>query len=142
MTHSAKAVILRCIDFRFVADTAAFLKSLGFAGSYDDVAIAGAVKNLVDPYDPTDTEFAYRQLALARKLHGVTDVVLLNHTDCGAYGGRATFASDEEEHARHVKDLSRAKEMVEHRFPDDHLTVHCVLARWHEDGTIDFEKVS
>lgn len=140
MAHHAKAVVLRCIDFRFVRDTAAFLRSLGYDGAYDDVAVAGAVKNLVDPYDEADTEFTYRQLALAQKLHGVTDVVLMNHTDCGAYGGRSTFASDQEEHDRHVKDLQRAKEMVEHRWPDANLTVNCILARWHADGTIDFEK--
>lgn len=141
MSHTAQAVVLRCIDFRFVREAAACLRSLGFDGSYDDVAVAGGVKNLADPYDASDPDFIYRQIAIARKLHGVTDVVLMNHTDCGAYGGRATFSSDAEEHDRHVKDLKRAQEMVEHRFPDAHLNVHLVLARWHQDGSIDFEKI-
>ncbi len=141
MEQKAKAVVIRCSNFGVVLDTAAFLKKLGYGKQYDDVSIAGAVKNLVDPYDKRDVEFVYRQIQIARKLHRVTDVVLINHTDCGAYGGRKTFASDAEEHARHVKDLLRAKEMVVHRFHGDGLSVMPVLARLHKDGKVDFEKV-
>lgn len=141
MAHQAKAAVIRCIDFRFVSDTASFLKNLGYGGQYDDIALAGAVKNFVDPYDQADVEFLYRQIKISRKLHGVTDVVLINHTDCGAYGGRQTFASEAEEHDRHVKDLKRAQEMIEHHFPDDPLNVMPVLARLQKDGTIDFERI-
>lgn len=142
MTHAAKAVVVRCIDFRFVKDTAAFLKSLGYDGAYDDVSVAGAVKSLADPYDPADTEFLYRQIAIARKLHGVQDIILINHTDCGAYGGAGTFASVEEERGRHHRDLLKAKEMIEHRWPDAKLMVILLLARRKPDGLIDFENVA
>lgn len=142
MSHTAKAIVIHCMDFRFVADSASFLKNLGYGGSYDDVSIAGAVKNLVDPYNTTDEEFVYRQIAIAKKLHSITDMVLINHTDCGAYGGRATFASPEEEQARHTKDLLRAQEMIAGRFNEANFTIVPVLARIDAEGKIDFQKIA
>lgn len=129
------------MDFRFVSGTGAFLKKLGYHKQYDDVSLAGSVKALVDPYETSDTKFLYRQIQISKKLHDVTDVILINHLDCGAYGSSAAFTSPEEERARHVKDLTRAKEMVEHRFPDKHFNVIPVLAKLHHDGSVDFERI-
>ncbi len=139
--HQAKAIALHCIDFRFVVATKDFLRQEGYEGQYDDVGIAGAVENLIEPANPTDVEFVCRQIAIARKLHYITEVVLINHTDCGAYGGRAAFLSDEEEHARHVKDLTLAKEKIAERFSDEGLTITPVLANLRTDGTVEFEKI-
>lgn len=128
MDHSAKALVLHCIDYRFVNATKEFLAKEGYAGQYDDVGMAGSVDNIVEPSDTSDVEFVYRQIAIARKLHHITDVVLINHTDCGAYGGREAFLSDEEEHARHVKDLRLAKEKVAERFSEEGFTITLVIA--------------
>lgn len=129
------------MDFRFVSGTGAFLKKLGYHKQYDDVSLAGSIKALVDPYDASDTKFLYRQIQISKKLHNVTDVIIINHLDCGAYGGSATFVSPEEERARHVKDLTRAKEMVEHHFPDKNFNVIPVLAKLNHDGSVDFERI-
>lgn len=141
MAHKARAAVLHCIDFRFVEPTWRFLQDKGYRQEYDDIAIAGSVKNLVDPYDETDPDFVYRQIAVAKKLHDVKEVILINHTDCGAYGGRANFTTDDEEHDRHVKDLRIAKEMIEEHFADDKLTVLPFLAVLQDDNTVLFEEV-
>ncbi len=138
MTHTAKALVLHCIDFRFVHETALFLRSLGLAEQYDDVGAAGAAKNLVDPYDAKDPEFILRQVEIAKKLHHISQVVVINHLDCGAYG-KGTFASASEERERHLRDLKAAKNVIEKRF--DGLAVVTVLARIDEHGKIGFEKV-
>ncbi|MBI4092895.1 MAG: carbonic anhydrase [Candidatus Kerfeldbacteria bacterium] len=138
MSHSAKALVLHCIDFRFVHDIVHFMKSVGLLGQYDDVAAAGAAKNLADPYDDHDRGFVLRQIAIARKLHGISQVYVINHLDCGAYG-HGTFANVKEENERHLRDLRAAKNIIEKRF--DGLVVIPVLARIDEQGKVDFERM-
>ncbi len=139
MTHSAKALVLHCIDFRFIHEIVHFLKSLKLLDQYDDVSVAGAAKNLADPYDAADKEFVLRQIEIAKKLHGIEQVIVINHLDCGAYG-KGTFANVQEERERHLKDLKNAKRIIEQRF--DGLMVTPVLARIDERGKVDFEKVA
>ncbi|MBI3956850.1 MAG: hypothetical protein HY340_02570 [Candidatus Kerfeldbacteria bacterium] len=136
MSHQARAIVLHCIDFRFVQTLHTWLRGKGYEGQYDLVSVVGAVKNIVDPYNDSDPEFVYRQIEIARKLHGIGEVILINHTDCGAYGGRRDFASLQEERDRHAKDLQRAKVMIEHRFADDALKVTPVLADLRDGGII------
>jgi len=138
MHHTAKALVLHCIDFRFVHDIVHFLKNLGLDGQYDDVSVAGATKNLVDPYDKSDVEFVLRQIQIAKKLHHVDQVILINHLDCGAYG-QGTFTSPVEERERHIRDLSAAKNLVSKRF--EGISVFPVLARINETGQVDFERL-
>lgn len=137
MAHCS-TLVLHCMDFRFVSGIQDFLKSIGKGGNHDLVAAAGAAKNLADPYDTKDPEFVLRQIEIARKLHGTSEVVLINHRGCGAYG-TGTFATPEEEHARHVRDLTKAARVIEHRFPG--LTTLNFFARLNSDGSVDFEKV-
>lgn len=139
MKHSCSTFVLHCIDFRFIHEIVHFMKSLGLIDDYDDVAAAGAAKNLADPYDEHDREFILRQVEISKKLHGIKQVVVINHLDCGAYG-KGTFANVQEERERHLRDLRLAKNTIEKRF--DGLTVLTVLARIDEQGKVDFEKVS
>lgn len=127
------------MDFRFVHAIARYVQSLGLTGQYDDVGAAGAAKNIVDPYDAHDTEFVLRQIEIAKKLHHISQVMVINHLDCGAYG-KGTFANAEEERARHLRDLAGAKNTIEKRF--DGITVTTVLARIDDQGKVDFEKIS
>lgn len=135
---AAEQLIVHCTDHRFVHETVHFAKALGLLDRYEDVGVAGAVKNLVDPYDPKDPEFILRQIEIAKKLHRISQVVLINHLDCDAYG-QGTFATPAEERERHLRDLRAAKGLVEKRF--DGLDVLTVLARLNADRKIDFEKV-
>lgn len=139
MNHSAKALVLHCIDFRFVHEIVHFMKNLELLNQYDDVSVAGAAKNLADPYDRHDREFVLRQIEIAKKLHAVEQVIVINHLDCGAYG-KGTFANADEERARHQRDLQVAKNVIERRFEGLHVTK--ILARIDDTGKIDFEKVA
>lgn len=131
-------VVIRCTDYRFVLPTMQWLRNLGIGESFEDVAAAGSTKNIVDPYEAADVEFVLRQIAISRKLHDTSNVVLVNHMNCDAYG-HGTFASLAEEHDRHVRDLTTAKIIIEHRF--DGLDVTAILARIDDNGQVDFEKI-
>ncbi len=139
MRHDCSTVIFHCIDFRFAADIKAYLEDENLLGDIDVVSIAGCVKNLVDPAKETDAEFVMRQLDISKRLHGVGRVVLMNHLDCGAYGGRKAFASAADEHARHADDLEKAKAMILAKYPD--LEVQNVLAHIGDDAAIRFERL-
>lgn len=123
--HTAKAVVVRCMDFRTISSLRDHLISLGLKDKYDLVSIAGAAKNLVDPVEESDPQFFLRQISIAQSLHKVTQVILINHMDCGAYGS-VKFANKEEERARHETDLKKAKEVIERHFPG--IEVKTVLA--------------
>ena len=127
MSHTCKALILHCIDFRLGAAIKNYLEGLSLLGEADIVSVAGAVKNLVSPALPTDAEFVLRQIDLSKRLHGIAEVILINHTDCGAYGGRQAFRSDEEEYEKHSSDLKKAKEMILAQFPG--LEIRTILAK-------------
>ena len=114
MSHDAKALVLHCMDFRFIDGLNRWFDEQGLTKQYDRVAAAGAVKNLVDPTLPTDIEFIERQIDISKRLHNITEVWLVNHRDCGAYG--KIFADAESETQRHTVDLKKAKMMIEEKF--------------------------
>jgi len=123
------------MDFRFVHDILHEMKRRGLDRQYDDVSLAGAAKNIVDPMQAHDPEITMRQIQLAKQLHGITDVYVINHLDCGAYG--KIFSSPEEEHERHVSDLRKAKQMIE---GVTGLNVHTMIASI-KDGQVGFEEI-
>jgi carbonic anhydrase len=67
---------------------------------YDLVTIAGGVKNC---------SFIIEQVAISVQLHGTSEVYLINHEDCGAYGKTGTYK-------KHQKDLLFAKKIINDRF--------------------------
>lgn len=138
MSHSAKAIAIHCMDFRFVHETVHFFKHRGLIDQYDDVSAAGGAKNLVDPTEAVDRDFILRQIEIAKRLHGITQVYLINHRDCGAYG--KIFDTPEAETERHTADLRQAKSMIQGRFSD--LEVKAVLASLAADGHVGFEEIS
>lgn len=139
MSHTARALVLHCMDFRFLTGIRDFLLERGLKDSYDLVALAGAAKNLVEPLAFEDKELMLRQMEISQRLHGVQEVLLVNHLDCGAYGGTSAFTTREDEHERHVTDLRLARETVADQFPN--LTVFTFLASV-QDGRVHFAEVT
>lgn len=108
MKHTCSILVLHCIDFRFGKAIQEYLEEKGLLGDADIVAVAGAAKNIADPKMPSDVEFLLRQIDISKRLHDIHHVVLMNHTDCGAYGGTSAFPNAKTERARHVADLKKA----------------------------------
>jgi hypothetical protein len=58
------------------------------------------------------------QLRKSMRLHGTRRVILMLHSDCGAYGGLAAFEHNaERERANHRAELQRAAENLSHAIP-------------------------
>lgn len=80
-----------------------FLNDFGdkLEGGYDLVSIAGGVKNV---------DFLMTQVNISVSLHQMTNVILVNHEDCGAYGEAGTSE-------KHAEDLRYAKNAVLAQYP-------------------------
>jgi hypothetical protein len=89
---AVEALGVTCIDYRLVEDAVKFFAQLGLAHNYDELALAGASLAAVSPKFPSANAAFWDRLAIARDLHHITRVILLDHRDCGAY--KVAFGKD------------------------------------------------
>lgn len=140
MPHQCKALVINCMDFRLSSAIHDFMVSQGLKNNYDHVSVAGAALFLANPKIEADRDFVMGQVDMSIKFHGISQVYLINHTDCGAYGGKKAFHSNEQmEKEWHKGDLKDAKKVILEKFSQ--LEVIMVLARLNDNRNIDFEVI-
>lgn len=112
------AAVVWCFDNRFHLGFSKFLKRKGVV-NYDPIKIAGGAKSLASPEHPSDREFVLNQIRKSVHLHGTKLVVLMLHSDCGAYGGLAGgFGGDASLEARnHEQELRGAADCLRQEIP-------------------------
>jgi hypothetical protein len=113
--YQCDAAVLWCFDNRFDLGFRKFLKRIGVVNS-DPIKIAGGAKSLASPERETDRDFVLEQIRTSIRLHDTTRVILMTHSDCGAYGGLAGgFKGDAQaEAAHHQRELAlAAKNLLE-----------------------------
>lgn len=117
--YQCDAAILWCFDNRFDVGFGKFLKRIGVEHS-DPIKIAGGAKCLASPEQENDREFVLEQLRKSMRLHGTRKVILMVHSDCGAYGGLADgFRGDARAEAlHHQQELHRAAAKLSEAIPD------------------------
>lgn len=135
MSHHCSSALVRCIDFRLGTVIRDYLNEKKLYGDVDIISVAGAGKDIAQ----SDESFPEGQIDLSKKLHHIKTVILMHHTDCGAYGGREAFVSKEEEHAQHVGDMKNARDKLVAKYPE--LKVHMVLIHLEEDETTYIEEI-
>ena len=115
-----EAVLLSCMDFRLMDEIARYMEGRGLANRYDHLIIAGAsLGALTDKYPAWGQSF-WSHLHLARELHQVKRLIVIDHRDCGAY--KALLGSDlakdpAAETKRHGEQLRRFRAEAESRQP-------------------------
>lgn len=112
------------MDFRFRAAIQDFVRNELKADLFDYKADGGGVKKIVEEGPVRDWIMSNFEIAFS--LHGVDKVILINHTDCGAYGGSKAFGQSEEEFRFHEEQLKQAFSLISSRYPDK--KVECYLA--------------
>ena len=103
MAHICSNALVRCMDFRLGSAINEYMKNFELINDTDIISVAGAAKSIAQE----ENGFAEGQIDLSKKLHSIKKVILMNHTDCGGYGGRAAFESDEAEISKDEEDLKR-----------------------------------
>lgn len=133
--HHCEAVVLTCIDFRFWRETVEFVeKELGIK-SFDFPSLPGAAKALNESSD--QNSLAWQCLDVPVKLHAVKKIVIVNHADCGAYGGSKNFANSEAEQKFHEGELQKSKQKILDKYPGKEIFL--VYVRLIDDcGSIEF----
>lgn len=116
--YKCEAYFIRCIDQRFKIGTSKLLKFLRI--HFEDPGVfAGAAKPFASPEKEEYRQFVLKQLEISIKAHGTERVILMNHADCAAYGGRARFAGNaKEERTFHEQELKKARKVILGKFPD------------------------
>ena len=124
--HDAKAVLVTCMDFRFINDEMSHMKDKGYDINFDCFVLAGVSIGINQKKYPEWAKALLDHIELSKKLHHTKKVVLLDHLDCGAYRlFGSPFTTEEEERELHVKELKIAAEKIRTKFPD--LKVVCKI---------------
>ena len=116
--YHCDAAILWCFDNRFELGFRKFLKRIGVVNS-DPIKIAGGAMCMASPEHESDREFVLEQIRKSMRLHGTKRVILMVHSDCGAYGGLAGgFHGDAQAEAvHHERELQRAAANLSEAIP-------------------------
>jgi len=121
--HSEKTCqqcCLSCVDFRFAADVAYNQNIKGDCENYDPLVLAGASLgyNGIPGYNNWIL-FADQTIELLSELHKISEVIIYDHMECGAY----TLAYTPEElegdgeYKLHIENLNKAEATILKRFP-------------------------
>ena len=125
------AAIIWCFDNRFELGFRKFLQRLGVV-YWDAIKIAGGTKCLASPDRDSDRDFVLAQIRISMRLHQTRRVILMQHSDCGAYGGLEAFGGDPtRERQNHVAELRKAAKVITDSIAG--LSVECYF--------VDFEGV-
>ncbi len=135
-THIAEAMVLTCIDYRFIDAVIFHLEqNPELSQKYDFTTLAGASLGF------NQTEFKYWKntfidlLKLAIELHHIKQVIVYDHMDCGAY--QLLYPdielNTEEERQLHIYNIKRFIRKLKKCFPE--LVYSGYLT--HKDGHVE-----
>ena len=134
--HGCKAIAIFCIDYRLkLTALAKLMADIGYPeGTYDHAATAGSGRKLVVP-ETGKTESLLEDIEIAATLHGISEVVVLYHDNCGAYGIADPAQEDETERV----DLGRIKTILAIKFPE--LLVKTYIIKGTPTGELSLQKI-
>jgi hypothetical protein len=109
---SIAALIIHCIDYRFVSGERRFAKENSLKDSYDLIAYPGASK---------DIEKLTDAVGVSVRLHSPKKIMIVDHEDCGAFGSDNSLET-------HKTSLEKAKTLLQEKFPN--LPVETYIAKF------------
>jgi carbonic anhydrase len=116
-----EALAITCIDYRLVDDIAPFLAKESLTHNCDQVALAGASLAGVSPKFPSSNAAVWDHVAIAKQLHHIRKVVVIDHRDCGAYKvafGKDFAAAHDAENAQHKNVMLQFQAKLKQKHPD------------------------
>ncbi len=131
--YTAHATIVWCFDHRFSLALRQYIKKNGIR-EYDLICVAGGAKSLSSPEAVSHRDFILDQIGKSIRLHDPKKIMLMTHSDCGAYGGLKKFDHDaKKEKSFHHKELVVARKVLAKHLGDVRVAVESVFA--------DFERL-
>lgn len=113
-------------------------KELGIK-SFDFPSLPGSAKAV---NEAAENDLAMQCISVPHDLHHAKKLVIVNHQDCGAYGGSKKFDGDDEAEKKfHEAELKKAKEKILAKYPD--MEVIMVYAKLADAGeNVEFLTIS
>ena len=144
--HKAKALLLTCMDFRYPQAIVEYMESMALKKDYDHVILAGASLGATldcgEHAKPHWQQTFFEHVAIAKILHDIKKVFILDHRDCGAYKEFLGLPPDvprEEEHRVHYEQIEKLSELIRTAHPD--LGVEADLLEKIDEKTFKFHKM-
>ena len=115
------ALAFTCIDYRLVDDAVRFFDRQKLTNDYDQVSLAGASLAAVSDKFPESNAAFWSHIAIAKQLHNIKKVIVVDHRDCGAF--KVAFAKDYKgdgagETAQHKQVMLAVKDKLHKMHPD------------------------
>lgn len=121
-------LLLQCMDSRYPSRILETMDSMGLRGKYDQLILAGASLGVI--HTPEWRTTFMDQLGFAIREHGVSQVLILDHRDCGAYKHfhvPPIYPDDPaKEKEAHIKVCNQAIGAIRSQFPQLE-AIHCLL---------------
>jgi len=135
--HHCEAAIVACIDFRFWRQTLTFVEQELGIRDFDFPKLPGSAKAI---NECAEDDTVSKCVSVPCELHRAKKLVIINHEDCGAYGGSGKFPDGESEQCFHEEELRKARTKVLATHPE--LEIILVYARLVDDShAVEFVKV-
>jgi len=115
--HHCDTLLIRCMDFRFHRALEENLAKLigQEACEFDSPGVGGGGSKSI--IDGDSREVVLGALDIAIEKHGVKHIIIVDHIDCGAYGGSSRFADEVEEEKFHIEKLHEAGSILSRQYP-------------------------
>ncbi|UKJ75111.1 carbonic anhydrase [Azospirillum brasilense] len=114
------ALLLSCMDYRLIDDIGRYMDGRGLTNRYDHVILAGASLGALTDQKKAWGEAFWDHVAVARQLHRIKRVMVMDHRDCGAYRVflKTDVAADpDKETAAHAEQLRALGAAIKARHP-------------------------
>ena len=115
------ALAVTCIDYRLVDDATRFFDAHKMTNDYDQVSLAGASLAAVSDKFPSSNAAFWDHVGIAKQLHHIRKVIVVDHRDCGAFKvayGDAFKGDDAGETAQHKVVMEQVKAKLARLHPD------------------------
>jgi len=115
------ALSVTCIDYRLVDDAVRFFDGMHLTNDYDQVSLAGASLAAVSDKFPSSNAAFWDHVNIAKQLHSIKEVIVVDHRDCGAYKvafGDAYKGKGAAETAQHKEVMEQVKAKLAQTHPD------------------------
>ena len=114
-----KAMVLSCIDPRFQPKVFKYLKAKELTGKYSSFTIAGAAIGVTHRKFKKWHSTFWENLSTSIKLHKITSLIVINHSDCGAakiVNGKKKFNLSVE-NTIHKESFIKIKKELKKKYP-------------------------
>lgn len=138
MSHTCRAFLVRCMDFRLWNDIDSWAEKKNLIGDCDLISLGGTFKDLLSS-DKTVRNYLLRQIDISYNLHEAREGYILDHMDCGAWGGAKAFKNEEADYRHHARVLQDVREIINKEYPDFRL--HLVIIKMSEGRVTEFVEI-